>query len=54
DMDFASLSGGEKKAWRDVWGCGQGIGAIDRVQPAADFIAALGAQYRAAIDGFTA
>lgn len=54
DMDFASMTGGAKKAWRDVWGCGQGIGAIDRVQPAADFIAALGAQYRTAIDGFTA
>ena len=53
-MDFASMTGGDKKAWRDVWGCGQGIGAIDRVQPAADFIAALGVQYRAAIDGFTA
>lgn len=54
DMDFGSIAGGDKKAWRDIWGCGQGIGAIDRVQPAADFIAALGAQYRAAIDGFTA
>ncbi|MDO7833811.1 nitronate monooxygenase family protein [Sphingobium sp. HBC34] len=54
DMDFASLTGGEKKAWRDVWGCGQGIGAIDKVQPAADFIAGLQADYRAAVAGFTA
>lgn len=54
DMDFASLTGGEKKAWRDVWGCGQGIGAIDRVQPAADFIAGLKADYRAAVAGVTA
>jgi nitronate monooxygenase len=52
-MDFASMTGGDKKAWRDVWGCGQGIGAIDQVQPAADFIAQLKAQYRSALDGFT-
>ncbi|WP_300116957.1 nitronate monooxygenase family protein [Sphingobium sp.] len=54
DMDFASLTGGEKKAWRDVWGAGQGIGAITKVQPAADFIAGLKADYRAAVEGFTA
>ncbi|WP_031297522.1 NAD(P)H-dependent flavin oxidoreductase [Sphingobium lactosutens] len=53
-MDFASLTGGEKKAWRDVWGAGQGIGAIHKVQPAADFIAGLKADYRAAVEGFTA
>ncbi|WP_370306396.1 NAD(P)H-dependent flavin oxidoreductase [Sphingobium abikonense] len=53
DMDFASLTGGEKKAWRDVWGAGQGIGAVHKVQPAADFIAGLKADYRAAVAGFT-
>jgi len=53
DMDFASMTGGDKKAWRDVWGCGQGIGAIGKIQPAADFIAQLKAQYRSAIDNFT-
>jgi nitronate monooxygenase len=54
NMDFASLTGGEKKAWRDVWGCGQGIGAIGKVQPAADFIAQLKAEYEAAVTGFAA
>ncbi|MEC3950019.1 NAD(P)H-dependent flavin oxidoreductase [Sphingobium sp. HWE2-09] len=53
DMDFASMTGGDKKAWRDVWGCGQGIGAIDSVQPTADFVATLKADYRAAVAGFT-
>ncbi|WP_176591373.1 nitronate monooxygenase family protein [Sphingobium sp. EM0848] len=52
DMDFAKLSGGEKKAWRDVWGAGQGIGAIRQVQPAADFIAQLKAEYEAAVSAF--
>jgi nitronate monooxygenase len=46
-MDFA---GGEssKKAWRDIWGSGQGIGAIDRVRPAGEYVAELAAQYEAA------
>ncbi len=54
DMDFAKMTGGDKKAWRDVWGCGQGIGAIHDVQPAADFIAGLVREYRAVTKGFTA
>ncbi|MFZ2997732.1 NAD(P)H-dependent flavin oxidoreductase [Sphingobium sp.] len=51
-MDFASATGGDKKAWRDIWGCGQGIGAIEQVQPAGDFIAQLKAEYGAAVSGF--
>jgi nitronate monooxygenase len=35
-MDF----GGEKtKAWKDIWGCGQGIGAINKVLSTADMVA---------------
>ena len=35
-MDF----GGDKsKAWKDIWGCGQGIGAINKVQSTADLVA---------------
>ncbi|MDB5721966.1 MAG: nitronate monooxygenase [Alphaproteobacteria bacterium] len=45
-MDFGGE--GAKKAWRDIWGSGQGIGAIDRVQPAADYIAKLAREYDAA------
>jgi nitronate monooxygenase len=47
-MDFAALTEG-KKAWRDIWGCGQGIGAIHAVVPAAELIARLGDEYRAAL-----
>jgi nitronate monooxygenase len=43
-MDF----GGGAKAWRDIWGAGQGVGAVHRVQPAADYIAQLQAEYAAA------
>jgi nitronate monooxygenase len=40
--------GSKSKAWKDIWGSGQGIGAVDRVRPAADYIALLGEQYAAA------
>lgn len=33
------------KAWKDIWGCGQGIGAVQRVQTAADYIAQLQREY---------
>ncbi|MDE1952946.1 MAG: nitronate monooxygenase [Betaproteobacteria bacterium] len=46
-MDFASAIGGAK-AWKDIWGCGQGIGVIDRVLPAAELVAKLSREYRAA------
>jgi nitronate monooxygenase len=49
-MDFGAMEG-DKKAWRDIWGCGQGIGAIHAVQPTAAFIAQLDREYRAAIAG---
>lgn len=46
-MDFAAAIGGAK-AWKDIWGCGQGIGAVGRVQPAADRVAQLQREYEAA------
>ncbi|MDB5693275.1 MAG: nitronate monooxygenase [Alphaproteobacteria bacterium] len=50
DLSKMNFAGGEgsKKAWRDIWGSGQGIGAIDRVRPAADYIADLARQYEEA------
>ena len=47
-MKFGSEGSSKSKAWRDVWGSGQGIGVIDRVQPAAQYIDQLAAQYAAA------
>jgi nitronate monooxygenase len=44
-MDFG---GDKKRAWKDIWGSGQGIGAIDRVVPAAEFIDRLAREYAAA------
>ncbi len=36
------------KAWKEIWGCGQGIGAVSQVQPVADFVAQLKREYAAA------
>ncbi len=48
-MNFGNVdSGGAKKAWKDIWGCGQGIGAIDKVRPVAEFVAQLKREYAAA------
>ena len=47
-MKFGSEGSAKAKAWRDIWGSGQGIGAIDRVRPAAEFIELLVDQYAAA------
>ena len=39
-MNFATGEGeSSAKAWKDIWGCGQGIGAIREVLPAAELIA---------------
>jgi nitronate monooxygenase len=46
--EFGSEGSGKSKAWRDIWGSGQGIGAIREVQPAADYIARLADEYQAA------
>ncbi len=46
-MDFEQATGGAK-AWKDIWGSGQGIGAIKAVEPVATLVDRLEAEYRAA------
>lgn len=41
-MDFGD---GSYKVWKDIWGCGQGIGVIKKVQKAKDYIAQLEKEY---------
>jgi len=43
--EFGSDGSSRSKAWRDIWGSGQGIGAVRRVQPAADYVAQLCSEY---------
>jgi nitronate monooxygenase len=47
-MDFASAGASGAKVWRDIWGAGQGIGAVKAVTPAAELIARLAREYSAA------
>jgi nitronate monooxygenase len=50
DPSKMSFSGGEgsKKAWKDIWGSGQGIGAVKAVVPAREFVARLAREYEEA------
>jgi nitronate monooxygenase len=50
DPSKMNFGGGDsaKKAWKDIWGCGQGIGAVKAVVPAAEMVARLKREYRAA------
>ena len=45
-MNFESASGA--KAWRDIWGSGQGVGAVDAILPAGELVAKLAEEYQAA------
>ncbi|MSQ75273.1 MAG: nitronate monooxygenase [Rhodoferax sp.] len=44
-MDF---DGDKSKAWKDIWGCGQGIGAVTSIQTTANYVAQLKQEYAAA------
>jgi len=48
DPSTMNFGGDAKKAWKDIWGCGQGIGAVDAVVSTADFVAKLKQQYAVA------
>ncbi len=48
DPSAMNFGGDAKKAWKDIWGCGQGIGAVDAVVSTADLVAKLKRQYAAA------
>lgn len=47
-MNFGSGGNQEAKAWRDIWGCGQGIGAVKDVPTAGELVQRLADEYEAA------
>ena len=52
-MNFGTDASGERakpKAWKEIWGSGQGIGSVDGIIPAADLIARFKKEYDEAID----
>src|ERR1700753_4289018 len=52
-LSFAKGSA-KAKAWKDIWGCGQGIAAVREVAPAADLVARLKREYDTAKRGLSA
>ena len=47
-MNFADA--GKAKAWRDIWGSGQGIGAVKKIVPVAELVFRLKSEYEAALE----
>jgi nitronate monooxygenase len=47
-MNFGSGGNTEAKAWKDIWGCGQGIGVLKDIPSAGEFVDRLAAEYEAA------
>jgi nitronate monooxygenase len=47
-MKFGSEGSARLKAWRDIWGAGQGVGSIADVLPVRDVVERLGREYREA------
>jgi nitronate monooxygenase len=47
-MNWAEFASPGKKAWRDIWGAGQGVGAITSVPATAELIASMRREYEAA------
>jgi nitronate monooxygenase len=47
-MNFGGGEGSKSKAWKDIWGSGQGIGAVNEVAHVKDFVARLKREYEQA------
>ena len=48
DPTKMNFGGDKNKAWKDIWGCGQGIGAVSKVQATAAYVAQLRREYQEA------
>jgi len=49
EMDFRSGGKAKAKVWKDIWACGQGVGAISQITACADFVDRLECEYRTAL-----
>ena len=47
-MNFGSGGNAEAKAWKDIWGCGQGIGAVTSIVSAGELVDRLSQEYAGA------
>lgn len=46
-MDFAKATKSDAKAWRDIWGAGQGVGNIDEIMPTRELVLRMEQEYNA-------
>jgi nitronate monooxygenase len=52
-MSFGTDASGERakpKAWKEIWGSGQGVGSVGKILPAAELIARFRKEYDEAVD----
>jgi nitronate monooxygenase len=49
-MNFGSGGNTDKKAWKDIWGAGQGVGQVKDAPPVADVVDTMEAEFKAALD----
>lgn len=54
NMDFGSGGNTRAKAWRDIWGAGQGVGTIDSIESVHDIVAQLEREYRETLHALAA
>jgi nitronate monooxygenase len=52
-MNFGSGGNQKSKAWKDIWGCGQGIGAVGERMSTAAFVDQLASEYDEAVAQLT-
>ena len=52
-MDFGSGGDSASKAWKDIWGAGQGVGAVSSTGPARELVDRLRVEYREAAEALT-
>ncbi len=52
-MDFGSGGGSEAKAWKDIWGAGQGVGTVHDIPPTADLVMRMEDEYQNALRRLT-
>ena len=53
-MNFGSGGSSRAKAWRDIWGAGQGVGTIDEIASVHDVVMQIEREYRATLQSLTA
>jgi nitronate monooxygenase len=54
DMDFSKAAKSEAKAWKDIWGAGQGVGNIGEILPARDVVMRMEEEYNDTLTGLAA